>query len=292
MIKDDFDLSNLITGSLLGDGAIIKSFDKRQNTFNYYFSESHGKRQAEYLRWKSSYFESEGFKSNISFRDRKSSLGTREIATREYRFHSYGNAAFKPLRQYWYPNDTKQVPIDVELSPLSLAVWYMDDGSYDVFRGKIELSSYGFDLASHKVLQKELARFNIEASIASKNRKGKQYYYIYLPRSSAWKFLTLTEPFMHEELSYKWPKGYELHSLPKDRKFGKRTISTKISIVESQQMIIDNLKQFWEIDKNMEGFTVVKYLYWERSYSQKPIQRLFGSFAAALTRAELPDNFV
>jgi len=294
MIKDNINLSNLITGSLLGDGAIIASFDKRQNSMNYYYSESHGKSQMEYLEWKQSFFKEEGFSCNISFRDRKSSFGEREVASREYRFHVYGNKIFKPMRDYWYIDSHKQVPLDIELNPFNMAVWYMDDGSYDVFRGKIELSSYGFDLQSHKVLQSQLkSKYNINMEIALRNKKGKQYYYTYLSRNEAWKFLLIVEPFIHKTLKYKIPQGYKLHSNPIEKKEAKRTVSTKISIEEAQLKIVSSLRNFWEINGSPEdGFPIVKYLYWENSFSHKPIQRLFGSFAAALLSADIPENFI
>ena len=155
---------NLLEGSLLGDGAIAASFDKRQNTTNYYYTESHGPKQEGYLRWKADHFLKKGMSARVHDRKRVANIKGRPIHSHEYRFASYSNSTFKTVREQWYPNGTKEVPGDLELTPEKIAVWYMDDGCYDLFRSKIEIYTNGFNKQSQHILQRELAKFNIKVA--------------------------------------------------------------------------------------------------------------------------------
>lgn len=274
-------LEYLIDGSLLGDGAICKSYDRRQDTYNYYFSEGHSLKQEEYLRWKGGVFAEAGFNVSYRVRNKTPRIKGRTITSTEVSFHVCSNSYFKPIREMWYPSNIKQVPGDISLTPESLAVWYMDDGTYHMFRGTISLCTYGFNKQSQHLLQRELSKFGINAAVAQKGSGKDKSYYIYLSRTEAHKLVSLVESYIHADLSYKVPKGYELFS--KTRKCG-RTLSTKLPSEEAKTRIVDSITQF---ERDNGEFHIIPYLFWEEGYSHKPIQRVFGSFEAALIAAGL-----
>lgn len=126
-IKNEKDLSQtakeIIIGSVLGDGHIGFFGDYR---------EKHSPVQYNYLKWKASFFEElwtdTSFKYDETIDKRSGSL----IKSHSFRtkVHSY----FAYLRKLFYKNNngkyTKVIPDNIVdlLTPLSLAVWYMDDG--------------------------------------------------------------------------------------------------------------------------------------------------------------------
>jgi hypothetical protein len=64
-------------------------------------------------------------------RTRTKSLKTTGRSYRYYEFTTYCHEEFLPYRQLFYPHGKKEVPqsIDKLLTPLGVAVWFMDDGS-------------------------------------------------------------------------------------------------------------------------------------------------------------------
>jgi hypothetical protein len=61
------------------------------------------------------------------------------------------NIEFTKLHSKWYPNGKKVVPLNLKLTPLSLATWFADDGSI-----KIAKRIYDVKLATNGFLQKEV----------------------------------------------------------------------------------------------------------------------------------------
>lgn len=62
------------------------------------------------------------------------------------RLQSKSLPLLKIIRSEWYPNNKKEVPRNLELTPLVLLVWFCDDGSF-ILRKKsceIKLSTHGF----------------------------------------------------------------------------------------------------------------------------------------------------
>lgn len=285
-LETTMNFETLMAGSLLGDGSICVSFDKRQDTTNYYFTESHGPNQVSYLQWKADLLRFFGHHVGLNVRARISQIKGRTIHSTEHRITVHGNNLFRPLRQKWYP-DEKQVPGDLKLTPEIIAVWYMDDGDYSLFRGTITLNTQGFNKQSHHILQRELARFGIQAAISARKECGTKNLSLYLPRTQAWKLVSLVDKFVHPCLRYKVPEGYTLFKETRAHKKSGFTISTALPEEEAKSRIIANLQDFavrHGVIKN-GSFPVIQYLYDHKSYSHKPVQRLFGSFAAALIHA-------
>ena len=82
------------------------------------------------------------------------------------------------------------------ISPLSIAVWYMDDGCYQKF--DCTFSTESFDLESREQLIKILRSFEIESLPRGKGK-------IRIRCSSQTKFFELVRPYIHNSMMYKLP---------------------------------------------------------------------------------------
>ena len=124
--------------------------------------------------------------------------------------HTYNgkmyNAVFFILRQYFrtwraifYDGKQKVFPKNLELTLLSLAVWYMDDGCWT--GKKIVISTESFNEESMQFIQDVLfKKFNIE-TVASSNGKlviRKKFHEI---------FCKLISPYVVSSMKYKVPKA-------------------------------------------------------------------------------------
>jgi len=131
----------ILTGSLLGDGYI-------HPLGKICFEQS--KLQKSYLLWK--YTELSNFAypkiAKVVRHDKRNNR-----YNNSYRF--FLRQFFRSWRKIWYPNDIKTIPdnIDQWFTPLSLAVWYMDDGH--LFKGKMPL------IASECFTREDLLKISI-----------------------------------------------------------------------------------------------------------------------------------
>ena len=117
-----------------------------------------------------------------------------------YRFATQKLPIFTPFYNQFYSGGKKKIPNNLKLNPLSLAVWFMDDGSRTY--SSIYLNTQQFSLNEQMQLINLLReQFGIESTI----NKDKIYYRIRIRSKSAQKFIKLVEPFVLEEFKYKFP---------------------------------------------------------------------------------------
>jgi hypothetical protein len=115
------------------------------------------------------------------------------------RFVTRSLPALTPYYRLFYATGRKAVP-DVELAPLSLAVWFMDDGCRS--RRAVYLNTQQFDLVSQERLLRLLReQWSLEGAL----NRDKQYHRIRLTVDSSQRLAKLIEPFMLMELEYKLP---------------------------------------------------------------------------------------
>lgn len=85
------------------------------------------------------------------------------------------------------------------ITPLSLAIWFMDDGSKDA-TGGYYLHTQCFTLGEAKKLQQILGNlFHLEVTV----HKDKKYHRLYILKSNISKFNALVEPFIFPCMRYK-----------------------------------------------------------------------------------------
>lgn len=111
-----------------------------------------------------------------------------------------------------------------KLEPISLAFWYMDDGSLkhaddNNISPNIIISSNSFSKGENELLINCLnKKFGIEANL----RREKKYWSIYITTEGTKKFLKLISPYIHPCLRYKTLKEYrDIPFKIKDLKFQK-----------------------------------------------------------------------
>lgn len=173
----------ILVGSLLGDGYI---HPHGKICFE------HSSVQHDYLLWK--YAELQNFAypkiATVNRLDKRNGH-----YSHSYRF--FLKQYFQSWRSAWYPQDTKSLPDNFEswFTPLSLAVWYMDDGHLG--KGKSPLfASENFTLTDLSRIQKVLEDWHIITSITKNNRMR-------VLQNSTPHFMRLISPHIVASMRYK-----------------------------------------------------------------------------------------
>ena len=120
------------------------------------------------------------------------------------RWQSSATPAFGKWRKYFYPNGKKIIPSDITdffKEPISLAVWYMDDGYYN----KVDRNSYIYlgrvTRIEAEILQQAIAKnFNISATVYDKKNKG---FALFFGAMETKVLQALIGPFIIPSLQYK-----------------------------------------------------------------------------------------
>ena len=180
----------ILAGSLLGDAYISKRGA---------IQIEQGENQKEYLLWKHRELKSI-VSGKVSHVFRKKKNGTRSSS---YRFFS--KQYFRPWRKSMYRSGRKITPPSVLelITPLSLAVWYMDDGckknNYSVI-----ISTDSFSAKSLKKLRIMLQeKWFINTRIAFKTTANKKYRRLTIGSYDLVRFFELIRPYIIPSMQYK-----------------------------------------------------------------------------------------
>ena len=192
----------ILLGILLGDGSLSSKYGKLDGAVDF----SHSEKQKEYLEETIRLLDF----NKISVRELISGYGSKMIAA-----HYYSNYELKEfLENFCYDSKTHKKRVTKEwaneLTPISLAFWYMDDGSIsnadsETNSPRISIATNGFDYEECVILTDMLKnRFNIEATIATKESyKGNR---LILDTINTEKFGQLIAPYICDTMKYKLPK--------------------------------------------------------------------------------------
>ena len=201
----------ILIGTLLGDGHL----ETQNNRKTYRLKIEHSLKQMLYVEWFANEFQ-EWIHTPPKKRSRMVTLHGKIASYDRIGFATLSSGAFRFFAQQFYPSNgiNKVVPklIHRWLSPLALAVWFMDDGSIKSNRHRtVFLNTHGFSDADLERLQEALKQnYGIQTSIRVQ-KDGKQ---IYLLAETINTFLTLIEPYVIPSMRYKLPKVW-LTQLPK-----------------------------------------------------------------------------
>ena len=193
----------IIKGSLIGDGAVHRATNGNKNCKFY---ETHSRKQYEYLNWK--FLELKNFIPDNALEKISPKKHNSLSNDYKYRLKTILHHELNYFRDYFYPNNFKIIPNDIEITPLSLAVWYFDDGDIHKNNGRIRLHTEGFDYNSVYNLSNLLNKnFSIENKILEKNAKWnnnkKSLYYIAINKANAKHLIEIVRPFATEDMIYK-----------------------------------------------------------------------------------------
>ena len=172
----------LIVGCVLGDGYMRKKV-------NAHLQITHSIKQKEYVDWKYANLR------NIVLTPPKVYMGNAKRIG--YRFFTRSLPCLTTFYDMFYRKGVKMVPENLILSPLSLAVWYMDDGSKS--RKASYLNCQQFDPISQSNLLETLARIGILASL----NKDKTYSRIYISYSYTPILVNMIKRYIVPSMRYK-----------------------------------------------------------------------------------------
>lgn len=186
----------IIVGTILGDGCL--EFDGFHGTR---LQIKQAERYKEYVFWLY------GKLKNLCNSEPK-----QRNDTKQWYFSTKHLTELTILHRCFYPNGKKLVPKDISdilVSPLSLSVWYMDDGGLD-YRPKDHyafiLNTDSFTLEGVNFL-KELMdyRFGIASTIHNSLCRGKRYPKLYIGKNGREEFLKKVKPYILNCFSHKLP---------------------------------------------------------------------------------------
>jgi hypothetical protein len=175
----------IIIGCLLGDGTM------RCKT-NALLEINHSLKQSDYVDWK--YSELRGL---VSTKPQKRFGNAGRIA---YRFTTTSLPELTGIYKMFYHYGKKIIPDNLKIHPLSLAVWFMDDGckSYRT----IYLNTQKFSVTEQNKLSSLLKeQFDFKVSL----NKDKKYYRLRIAVSSVGKFKEVIKPYLLPMFCYKTP---------------------------------------------------------------------------------------
>lgn len=186
----------LLVGTLLGDGCL------ELNGNHVRLRITHSLKQKGYLFWKYSRLE------NLCPSEPRLAKSWHSKAQRFYERYEFSTFSIPLLRRFWemfYTPRGKVVPDSIMTvldDPLTLAVWYMDDGYKRNDCNAVRFSTDCFSVTEQRLLQRCLKdNFGLETSL---HRKGSTWN-IYIPSSQTGEFRRIVEPHIHPSLRYKLP---------------------------------------------------------------------------------------
>lgn len=115
-----------------------------------------------------------------------------------YRFFTRSLPCFTEIYNQFYVNNRKIIPNNLELDPLMLAVWYMDDGS------RCDKSCYfntqQFPEQEQELLMRLLLRY---FGLHARRDRDKNYYRLRLNVIESRKLVDIIRPFIIPSMTYK-----------------------------------------------------------------------------------------
>ena len=175
---------SLIEGTLLGDGAM-------RCKANALIEIDHSAEQRSYVDWK--------------YQRRRALVGTPPKlragngGRMAYRFTTLSLPELTPFYWAFYRDGRKVVPA-LELTPLAMAVWFMDDGCKS--HRALYLNTQQFHLDDQNRL---IAMLEGQWAIRSGLNRDKTYHRIRIAVKSVERFKTIIGPHVLPELRYKFP---------------------------------------------------------------------------------------
>lgn len=186
----------IIIGTLLGDGHLEK------NGLHVRLKIDHGNKQSDYVQWKYQELKTIAAKEPVcvKFFDKR----TQQVYI-HLRFATKSLSILDYFKDLFYDGRRKIVPPNLEEllnSPLSLAVWYMDDGYLRKDCKALHLNTQGYSENEQKVLQGCLERnFGVVTRVHWARGKPK----LYIPSEMTEKFCGIIRSHIIPEMYRKLP---------------------------------------------------------------------------------------
>jgi len=174
----------IVIGCILGDGYMRKKT-------NAHLQIAHSIKQKEYVDWKYRALKDLVLTPPKPYKGNGGRIG--------YRFFTRSLPQLTFYHDLFYINKLKVISNVLDLKPLTLAVWYMDDGTKS-YRS-MYLNTQKFDTKSQENLIISLSKIGIRSNL----NRDKKYKRIRITTESARIFSELVKPYILKDLLYKIP---------------------------------------------------------------------------------------
>jgi len=202
------DLYHLLLGSMLGDGSIRQS-----GHHTAYFREEHSPAQAEYVDWKCSLL--------------GDLVREKHASDARYGFETIAAPAFGRMKKSFYRENGRYKTISErvlrQLSPLSLAVWYQDDGALQDDGGKRRRNCIYFHKTDEETRNKVALIFEEVFALKAAVHSTKTSTVISFSGENAAKFEAIIAPYVHPSMAYKLRAHSEIGTKLSELKTGYTT---------------------------------------------------------------------
>jgi len=196
MISLSREQKSILFGIILGDGYLQKTGKK-----NARLRLEHGERQKEYLLWKVRKL-GKFFQGKAKYLERIHPITKKKYCY--WRHQSQSTPYLGKLRKIFCPEGKKKIPEKLEkyLTPLTLTVWYMDDGYYYLRDRCSYLYLGNVSEKEAKIVTRVLSEKFIIAARVKQKKKG---YAIYFSPEETQKLKNLIKGHMLSQFKYKLP---------------------------------------------------------------------------------------
>ncbi len=226
---------DIIRGSLLGDGAF-----RRVKTFNTQFRIGHGSAQDAYCLWKESLFEGvTGYRGT-------NPQGGHSFDT----IPMYELTAFRDTNYSGTGKDPSLETIN-SLNPLSLAIWYMDDGTFDRERqNRCSICCPGIPHEKQDLLVRRLREMGMYVSLTM---RGDRPYNISFSQVATRVLHEMIAPYVHPSMEYKLMPEFRGRFQPLDIKVQPHRKAVAMPIVQIYEKPMEGDKSTHRFDIEIEG---------------------------------------
>lgn len=188
----------LLIGKLLGDGHL----ETQNGGRTYRLKIEHSYLQKEYVDW-----QYEIFKDWVPTPPKEKYQNVLGIRYRKYYFSTVSHGAFRFYAQQFYHKGKKVLPKLIKrwLSPLAMAIWFMDDGSVKSSRHRaLIINTQSFSKPETLRLAEILKeKYGIEMNLRKQSRKKVEIYQLITKKGSAEKLVPLIAPHIVPSMKYK-----------------------------------------------------------------------------------------
>jgi len=197
----NIDIISIIIGSTLGDSHL----EKRNNGIGTRVIFEQSNNNVEYLMWFHNYLSSRGY---CSSKKPKLHIRIKQKGDKfyHYRINSYTFSSFNWLHDMFYKKVeikyTKIVPLNIKefLTPLALAIWFMEDGSSLGKRARIVTNCFTLEEISFLC---EVLKQKYDLTATPCKAGAKNGYIIYIHKNSMELFASIIKPYLLPSMYYK-----------------------------------------------------------------------------------------
>jgi len=188
-------------GALLGGDRLGK---KKEETYPS-LRIGHSIKQKDYVFWKYNIW-----KNLVLSGVKKVKIRVKDKTYFSHQFFTREHPEFLKFYNFFYKNGKKKISREAlnQLTPFSIAIWYMDDGSYIKSRGRALLATNSFSYKEQLIIQKYFKeKWNLPTTIGTSDSGT---HYLRFNTENSIKFLKIIEKYIIPCFHYKIDPGRKL----------------------------------------------------------------------------------